>query len=217
MKEFMMILSGICWSIVYIELIRGGFKYKTYVMPLFALGLNLAWELLYSVDDLLLGAASVQGWVNLVWAGLDLIIAYTYLKYGKKYFPEKAQKYFIPFSILVFVTCFIFQFAFYFNFNSILASQYSAFVQNAAMSIMFVVMLFQRDSTGGQSMIMAFAKCIGTLVPSILGGFLESFNSFIILTGLICLVFDIIYIVLLSQMKRKESNIQQSKISRTSN
>ena len=35
-------ISGICWSIVYIECIRTGFKQKTYCMPLFALALNFA-------------------------------------------------------------------------------------------------------------------------------------------------------------------------------
>lgn len=214
MKEFMMVLSGICWSIVYIELIRGGLKYKTYVMPLFALGLNFAWESLYAIDELILGNASVQGWVNLVWAILDAIIVYTFFKYGKKYFPKKAQSYFVSFSVLAFVTCFVFQLAFYFRFESVPASQYSAFAQNAAMSIIFLAMLFQRDTTEGQTVLMAVAKCIGTLVPTILGGFLESFNIYIVLTGLICLVFDILYIIFLKQMKQEEKqNLQNVTLS----
>lgn len=197
MKEMMMLLSGICWSIVYVELIRGGLKYKTYVMPLFALGLNFAWETIYSVDDLILGAASVQGWVNLVWATLDAIIVYTYFKYGRKYYVEEAKKYFIPFSILAFITCFAMQFAFYFQFDTVLASQYSAFAQNAAMSILFLAMLFQRKDSEGQTLTMAVAKWIGTLVPTILGGFLESFNIYIIIMGAICFIFDGLYTILL--------------------
>ena len=58
MNLFLVLLSGVCWSIVYIELIRNGFKDKTYAMPLFALGLNFAWEVIYSVDSLVLNAAS---------------------------------------------------------------------------------------------------------------------------------------------------------------
>ena len=42
-------ISGICWTIVYIELIRNGFKDKACGMPLFALGLNIVWEFLYSI------------------------------------------------------------------------------------------------------------------------------------------------------------------------
>ena len=43
-------ISGICWTIVYIELIRKGIKDKACGMPIFALGLNIVWEFLYSID-----------------------------------------------------------------------------------------------------------------------------------------------------------------------
>ena len=109
MEMFLTLLSGICWSIVYIELIRQGFKDKTYAMPLFALGLNFAWEVIYFSNGFLFGAmGEVQTWVNLVWAVLDIVIIYTFFKYGREYFPKKAKKYFVPFSILVFATCLCF-------------------------------------------------------------------------------------------------------------
>ncbi|MBF2482651.1 hypothetical protein IA817_15315, partial [Listeria seeligeri] len=80
MTLFLTLLSGIAWTIVYIELIRNGIKYKTYAMPLFALSLNFAWEVIYSVNDLVINSNSVgvQGLVNLIWACFDLIIVYTY-------------------------------------------------------------------------------------------------------------------------------------------
>ena len=36
-------LSGIAWTIVYLDSIRVGFSQKTYAMPIAALGLNIAW------------------------------------------------------------------------------------------------------------------------------------------------------------------------------
>ena len=45
--NILIVISGICWSAVYIDSIRIGFKQKTYCMPLFALGLNIAWEGIY--------------------------------------------------------------------------------------------------------------------------------------------------------------------------
>lgn len=208
MTLFLTLLSGVAWTIVYIELIRNGFKYKTYAIPLFALGLNIAWEIIYSVNDLIISGNSsgIQGSVNLVWACFDIIIVYTYFKYGKKYFPERAIRYFVPFSILVFATCFAIQFAFYFSFEAIPAAQYSAFLQNAAMSILFLTMLFNRTSTAGQSVLMAFSKWIGTLAPTLLMGVLTDINSYIIICGVICSVFDIIYIIFLVKMKRLEKN-----------
>jgi len=44
MGLFLTILSGICWTAVYIELIRVGFRDKACGMPFWALGLNIAWE-----------------------------------------------------------------------------------------------------------------------------------------------------------------------------
>ncbi|HAK1573060.1 TPA: hypothetical protein H1082_001961, partial [Listeria monocytogenes] len=68
MTLFLTLLSGIAWTIVYIELIRNGIKHKTYAMPLFALSLNFAWEVIYSINDLVINSNSigVQGLVNLV-------------------------------------------------------------------------------------------------------------------------------------------------------
>jgi hypothetical protein len=45
MQTFGLILvgiSGLAWTVVYLFLIRAGFKDKTYGMPLFALALNIA-------------------------------------------------------------------------------------------------------------------------------------------------------------------------------
>lgn len=204
MELFLTLLSGIGWSIVYIELIRGGFKSKTYAMPLFALGLNIAWELIYSYHDLFISTPSVQGIVNLVWAALDLVIVVTYFKYGRQYFPENVQRFFIPYSVLVFITCFVIQFAFYFQFDSMAAAQYSAFAQNVTMSILFVNMLVTRKSAKGQSLLMAVAKWIGTLAPTLLMGVVRGFNIYIVLMGAVCTVFDLIYIGCLLKTKRVE-------------
>lgn len=207
---FLTLVSGIAWTIVYISCIRTGLKQKTYCMPLFALGLNFAWEVIYSVDEVagIIGNPSmfsVQTIVNIIWACLDAVIVYTYFKYGKEDFPENAKAYFLPFSILAFATCAVLQLAYYFEFEGIAAAQYSAFVQNAAMSILFLIMLYRRNSTKGQTMTIAVAKWIGTLAPAILMGIFEGFHIYIVLTGIICSVFDIIYIVQLNKFKKQEA------------
>lgn len=210
MFVFLVVLSGLCWTIVYLELIRKGFKDKTYGMPLFALGLNFAWEVLYSIDGLFINKAFIpaQNVANVVWAVFDIAILVTYFMYGKKYYPERAKKYFVSYSIVAILSSVAMQLAFYLHIdNVIIASQYSAFAQNAAMSVLFLVMLFQREDTKGQSMIIAVAKMIGTLAPTILGGFIESFNIYIILMGGVTLVFDIVYIVLLYKRKKEEKTL----------
>lgn len=203
MEMFLLLLSGIAWSIVYIDSIRIGFKDKSYAIPLYALGLNIAWETIYTVHDLVFDI-SVQAFVNLAWMCLDAVIVYTYFKFGKRDYPENAKKHFVPFSILSFATCAVIQLAFFLSFDPLPAAQYSAFAQNAAMSILFVVMLFRRNSTRGQSMTIAVAKWIGTLAPTILQGVVWGINPYIILTGLVCSVFDILYIVLLPRFEKEK-------------
>ncbi len=158
MQLFLMLLSGLCWSIVYIELIRHGFKDKTYGMPIFALALNFAWESIYAIQGLAQQITDPQSWVNLIWACLDIGIIVTYFKFGKKDFPTSLQKHFIPASLLIFVTSYALQLMFLFEFGTHWGSIYSAFIQNAAMSILFVYMLASRNSSRGQSKLMAYSN-----------------------------------------------------------
>ncbi|MDD4370572.1 MAG: hypothetical protein PHD56_05815 [Anaerostipes sp.] len=141
-------------------------------MPLFALGLNIAWEVIYTVQGL--ANPSIQTPVNFIWAGCDLVIVCTYFKYGRKHFPENAKAY---------------------------------FAQNVTMSILFLVMLYRRNSSEGQSMIIAVAKWLGTLAPTLLMGIYREFNVYIVMTGIICSVWDLLYIYLLNKKIQEEKNV----------
>src|SRR5713101_195578 len=76
MVMFLTLLSGIAWTIVYIDSIRVGFKHKTYAMPIAALGLNIAWEWTYAIRGL--ADPQLQTWVNLIWALADVAILATF-------------------------------------------------------------------------------------------------------------------------------------------
>ena len=88
MVLFLLLLSGICWTIVYVQLIIVGFKDKTYGMPFVALALNFAWEALHSYIGLKNNLANIQTWITLIWFLLDIVIVYTYLRYGRKSFSK---------------------------------------------------------------------------------------------------------------------------------
>ena len=107
---------------------------------------------------------------------------------------------------LILASCFVLQLAFILHFESYVeAAQYSAFLQNvAAMSLLFIVMLYKRDSSEGQSMLIGIAKWLGTLAPTIQQGIVQGFNIFILMTGLLCSVWDITYIVLLKKKMNEE-------------
>lgn len=212
MEMFLTILSGIGWILVYEECIRIGFQKKRFAMPLFALGLNLAWESTYSVVDLvfqahgpLIGMNLVQEIVNIFWCVLDIVILYTYIKHGKKEWPQAfSQKLFLPWTVLVLVCSYALQIVFIKQFGYVAAAQYSAFLQNLAMSLLFIELYAKRGNAAGQSILLAAAKWIGTLAPTILFGVLE-YNPLVLVCGIFCTIFDVVYIVLLVNCKRKNS------------
>lgn len=211
MTIFLMLLSGITWTIVYIESIRVGIRDKSFAMPFWALALNITWELLHGVLGIAELGLSLQPIINCVWVLFDVGLLYTYFKYGYKYqSSEISKKTFILWSIGGLLVSFIVQYAFIVQFELTEAASYSAYLQNLLMSVLFITMLRKRKSTEGQSLLIAWSKFIGTLAPTILIGFkgnpgIPAGNFFIISIGVLIAVYDVYYIVLL--MKQKNHNL----------
>ena len=211
---FLLLLSGICWTIVYIQLISTGLKEKVYGMPFIALALNFAWEAIHSFLGLKNNLFSIETWIILVWFLLDIIIVYTYLRYGKQYFPKHTNKgYFMPWTILIFFMSFVIQYYFVIEFGD-LGRVYSGFLQNLIMSILFINMLVTRNDLKGQNFIIGINKWIGTLAPTILYGVIYEYKLILIL-GLFCSLFDILYIYFLYHIKK--ISFTYSKTNYTSN
>jgi len=206
LKLVLTVVSGLCWTIVYIDGIRLGFKHKSYAIPFFALALNLAWELIHATRGLAIGP-DLQTIINCIWFLFDVGILWTYLKFGKKYFPPNIpQRWFGVWTILGLVTAVIVEFAFVREFDPFVGGAYAAFLQNLLMSVLFITMLVRRGSREGQSFLIAISKWLGTLAPTILFGVIGSGTfhgpSFLVLVlGLLCSLFDLIYIYLLGRAR----------------
>lgn len=196
------VISGICWMIVYEECIRIGLTKKTYCMPLFALGLNLAWESIYSLMGLAAHNYNAQTIVNTIWFLMDAVILYTYLCYGWRENGGRRDTKFYAWTALVIVSSYILQIAFVMEFGALQAMRYSAYLQNTLMSVLFISMLQKRRSSEGQSMLLAIAKWLGTVAP--LGNLMFELQPLILLTGILCSVFDVLYIILLGKQIRSE-------------
>lgn len=227
-KLLLTIISGLCWTIVYIDGIRIAFRDQSYAIPFYALALNFAWEALYTYHGFRINGVDAQNIFNAAWLTCDLGILYTYFRFGRKYFkafrdhspataggtdrtdpPVNAGSTdfaFIGWGVLGIITAFAIQYAVLREFGVAKGAAYSAFPQNLLMSILFIPMLVRRGNREGQSLLIAVSKWIGTLAPTILygvigqGGFPR--GSFLILTvGLFCSVFDVLYIWLLAKAK----------------
>lgn len=168
-------LSGLFWTAVYVLIIIKGFKDKSYGMPLFCLALNISWELIYS---LVIPNQGAQRWINLIWFIFDIVLVIQVLLYWKKDFPDLKGKVFYPIYSLIMVTAFLGVLTMQLDFSNDLffhqrehilgmGRAYSAFMMNLFMSIIFVVFLYQRKSTRGQSIYIGIFKLLGTLFADI--------------------------------------------------
>ncbi|MBI4522454.1 MAG: hypothetical protein HY695_01435 [Deltaproteobacteria bacterium] len=195
--------SGVCWTLVYIFIIKLGFQEKTYGMPIAALCANISWEFIFSF---IYPHEPPQNIISVVWFIFDLAIVYQALRFGKSEFDrEVAAGFFYPTFLLTLTLAFSAVLAITWEFRD-WDGKYAAFGQNLMMSILFIAMLLKRKNVRGQSIYIAFFKMVGTLLPSIL--FFLSFPASVLLNFLYIsiFVFDLIYLVMLG-VKHRELGI----------
>ncbi|MBC6003273.1 MAG: hypothetical protein E6902_00105 [Paeniclostridium sordellii] len=212
---FLQLSCGIFWIMTYIIIIYKSFKDKTCGMPLFALALNLAWEFtfsfIYPPENLLMARI-----MFILWLILDLIILYTFFKYGyenlkyKNLITKKELNIFAILDILfliIFIILFVNDISILYENSIVQASGFIANLQNLIMSILFVNMILNRGNTLGQSIFIAIFKWIGTLAIAILkfSNMLPSTNTELLIIMLIQ-VFDIIYIHLTYKISNRKCN-----------
>jgi hypothetical protein len=196
MTLFLTIVSGLAWTVVYVDAIRIGFRDRTYAIPAAALGLNFAWEVIYAARSIATGITA-QGVFNIAWGLADVVIVYTFLKFGRSELPGwVTRRLFIGWALLLGVTSFAVQLLFVAEFGWDDAARYAAFLQNLLMSGLFIAMFVARGGRRGQTLLISVAKWIGTLAPTIVFGWYG--NSPLILgVGILCSIFDLVYIWLL--------------------
>ncbi|MDF9752947.1 hypothetical protein [Arthrobacter sp. ES3-54] len=196
MTLFLTIVSGLAWTVVYVDAIRIGFRDRTYAIPAAALGLNFAWEAIYAARSIATGITA-QGVFNIAWGLADVVIVYTFLKFGRSELPGwVTRRLFIGWAFLLSVTSFAVQLLFVAEFGWDDASRYAAFLQNLLMSGLFIAMFVARGGPRGQTLLIAVAKWIGTLAPTIAFGW-HGNSPLILGVGILCSIFDLVYIGLL--------------------
>jgi len=198
MDLFLTGLSGLAWTIVYIAAIRIGFRDKTFAMPMAALCLNIAWEWIYAIYDLST-APGAQAYINLAWALADVVILYTFFRFGRAELPRFITRpMFVAWGVAILAASVSVQLLFIHEFGLVgmRAAEYSAFLQNLLMSGLFIAMFVARRGPRGQSLIIGVAKWIGTLAPTILFGVIGG-STFVLGLGTLCSVFDLAYIGML--------------------
>jgi len=197
------VAGGVFWILTYIFIISKGFKDKTYGMPLIALCANISWEFIFSF---IFPHMPPQLFINYLWFGLDSIIVIQFLKYGKKEFLYLSSKRLYSIFLVLLGAEFSIILV-----NGITIGEYkgvySAFGQNLVMSILFIIMLFKRNSLRGQSIYIAIFKILGTVLTSLHYYMYEPITqSSLILPSLFVsiFIFDIVYIYLVFRFYKRD-------------
>jgi len=185
------IICGVSWMLCYSFIILRGFKDKTYGMPFLALAFNLSWELLFAT--VLNDGKFIYSVVTRACVVLDVLILFTYFKYGIKEWPRRLSRHlFYPFSIFVLVTTFAFIYLWCKALDP--TGTYMAYIQNLMMSLLFINMLNKRGSLAGQSVGIAFTKMVGTLAATLV--FLYLRMKFIVFAGGLIFCLDLVYLLM---------------------
>lgn len=166
--------SGLAWTVVYIALIYRGIKDKSYGMPLVPLALNFTWELVFSLIYPPAATGLAGKIINAIWMICDIGIIALYFTYSYKYFRrryELSKMAWIGYSILAFAIAFgimltggpfFGQFDNYFKSDIFHGAIFIAYIQNLIISVCFLLMIWERRSSEGQSLTIGVFKCIGT-------------------------------------------------------
>jgi len=199
-----MVLDGACgffWTVTYLLIIRRGLADKTYGMPMVAITANISWEFTFSV----LRPAPFPRVIAVTWLVLDLAILYTFLRFGRSEFPRLPGWAFGAMTVGTFILAFLGIWHFSLELDHGMGV-YVAYIQNFMMSGLFVAMLLQRNSTRGQSSLIALAKLIGTaLAGSVVLIYVEGRDSPLMIYLVVGIfVLDLVYLVALAMLKRNE-------------
>jgi hypothetical protein len=200
MATYAFIGAGLLWTLTYILIIDRGFKDQTYGMPLIALCANISWE---GIFVFIYPHEMPQLQINRIWFFFDTIIVFQYLKFGPTEF-HLPRHWFYPLFLVTLITSFCCVLFVTYELND-WGGAYTSLGSNLMMSVLFIAMLLHRQSLRGQSIAIAVAKLLGTLLASV-GLYLAASHRQSILMlflSVAILVFDLIYIVMVLTAWRK--------------
>jgi hypothetical protein len=196
------VVSGICWTIAYFLIIRRGMRDRTYGMPIVAVCVNISWEFIFSF---LIPHLPPHQYINISWFLLDLFILGQLLRYWRSDFPALDSIIFYPFVAASLLASFGLIYMMTLELED--CGAYSAFGQNFLMSILFMIVLFRRNSLRGQSVYIALSKMVGTALACTAAYLyvpLAGQSALLQYLFLTTLFFDLNYVAAVCYIGRKE-------------
>lgn len=211
-------LSSLFWTLTYVLVIWRGNKDRTFAMPLTALAANLSWEVIFLVITLTHDPFDARLALILPWTLLESAIVVQCFRYGKNDFSQPFIVRHFPLGLSGIIFCAFTIILFTIREFKDALGWYVAFGQNLMMSVLFVAMLFRRNSSRGQSIGIAVCKFLGSFFAflfalfwspvtlhehwtSLLPSHYTPISPLLVTLYLGIFAFDLLYIVLLYKIK----------------
>jgi hypothetical protein len=187
------ITPGVLWCVAYVLIIRRGFLDRSYGMPLPALCANLAYEFVFAF---VLPLKPPTNYVCAAWCLIDAVIAYQYLRFGRKELAEEERALLIPTFLLGMATAAIMMITITKDLGLALGNSYAGWGCQLLLSIALIHMLLRRPDLAGQSIYIALARFLGS-VATIPAQEAETGGvAFLRFVYVAFMIYDVIYIVL---------------------
>lgn len=146
------------WILLYVIVIRQGFREKTFGVPMVALWFNLSFDV---IDSFFYPAYPMQIAINLIYIVMDLVILYQIVRFWRSDFGHLPAWQFFTGLILSAVFSFALLYALIRDMNDVPELR-TAYVDVLINSVLFLNMYYRRPHLKGQSMYVALAKLLGT-------------------------------------------------------
>ena len=154
------------WTVAYVQIVRAGFREKTYGLPLVSIFQNFSWELVFSFQLIAPGVLALV-WGNRLWFVVDCVIVLQVFLYGKQAQTNPwVRQHFRAIAAAGLVATGIGVYCFAAYYEDVYGLSLS-FLINLLMSVLFIAMLFARPDLKGLPYGAAWAKMVGTLAGAL--------------------------------------------------
>lgn len=194
-------VCGLLWMLSYLLIIRRASLDKAHGMPLAPLCANVSYEFIFAFVH---PTSPPFHYVNMAWFGVDLVIAWQFLRYARAEIPRTLPaSWFLPLVGLALTATSIGVLTFTRDVAD-WEGNYTGWGGQILNSITMVMLLLRRGSVRGQSIYIVLTRMLGSIVL-IPGQYLQAphsrFLAFIYVAFIVC---DSIYIALYLRQARAE-------------
>lgn len=194
-------IGALLWIVAYIAIIRTALKQKTVVIPVVAVVCNFGNEVggaIFWVPDM--GKALVLAYWG--WLVLDMFILYNTFKYGHKQFTTEFFKKNIRWLMAIGLAGSIPLSCYFMVQYDLPMGVNDAYIVNVVMSVSFLSLLFVPNFPE-HSVVLAWAKFLGTGLISIMFQSKYPDNHFLSVIYFVVAIFDILFIAEMYKKRRK--------------